>query len=203
MLKYWGLQVKGLQSYRPSKFENNLTSGEFKSGPTGLSGADFFLRPPILTASNFEALLPTDLLKKCNKNQEAKQQYFKGQFCPLKVTSFTQGLFSKWSIFIFRNRRYYGVACLRKRLCNRLTSLILYQPFLKKWSKNMKNSFHNHSKKVSFWPEASFEIFADFSHKIRISILAMWDTKVNLGFLCQKITSGIFSLEKKLITGSK
>ena len=58
----------------------------------------------------------------------------------------------------------------------------------------MKNSFQNHSKKVSFWPEASFEIFADFSHKIRISILAMWDTMATLGFLCQKITSGIFSL---------
>ena len=58
----------------------------------------------------------------------------------------------------------------------------------------MKNSFHNHGKKVSFWPEASFEKYADFSHKIRISILAMWDTMATLGLFCQNIASGIFSL---------
>ena len=47
--------------------------------------ADFFLRPPTLTASNFEALKPTDLivtvskdlnlLKKYTKNQEASYNF--------------------------------------------------------------------------------------------------------------------------------
>ena len=57
MLKIWGLQVKGLQSYWPSNSENDLTLGGLESGTTGSSGAgaDFLLRLPILTASNFEA----------------------------------------------------------------------------------------------------------------------------------------------------
>ena len=39
MLKIWNLQVKGLQSYRPSNFENVSTSPGFEPGPTGLNGA--------------------------------------------------------------------------------------------------------------------------------------------------------------------
>ena len=39
LLKIQHLQIKGLQSYWPSNFENDLTPGELESGPTGLSGA--------------------------------------------------------------------------------------------------------------------------------------------------------------------
>ena len=39
MLKIWGLKIKGLQSYWPSNFENDLTQGELKSGLIGSSGA--------------------------------------------------------------------------------------------------------------------------------------------------------------------
>ena len=39
MLKIWALQVKGLQSYRPSNFENDSTSPGFEPGLTGSSGA--------------------------------------------------------------------------------------------------------------------------------------------------------------------
>ena len=56
--------VKGLQSYCPSKFENGLAPDEVEPGLNALAHtlavkaevADFFLRPPILTASNFDAL---------------------------------------------------------------------------------------------------------------------------------------------------
>ena len=34
------------------------------------------------------------------------QQHFKGRFCPLKMTSFTQDLFSKDAVFIFCNCTY-------------------------------------------------------------------------------------------------
>ena len=39
MLKILGLLVKGLQSYRPSNFENDSTSPGFEPGLTGSSGA--------------------------------------------------------------------------------------------------------------------------------------------------------------------
>ena len=39
MLKNISLSVKGLQSYQPSNFENDLTSDQLKSGPTGSNGA--------------------------------------------------------------------------------------------------------------------------------------------------------------------
>ena len=39
MLKIWGLLVKGLQSYQPSNFENDLAPREFKSGLTDSSVA--------------------------------------------------------------------------------------------------------------------------------------------------------------------
>ena len=64
MLKIWGLQVKGLQSYWPSNFENDSTPGQLKPGPNAIAhnsggmaeAADFFLRTPNLTASNFAVL---------------------------------------------------------------------------------------------------------------------------------------------------
>ena len=64
MLKIWGLYVKGLQSYRSTKFENGLTPDKVEPGPNALAhtlaemaeAADFFLRTQTLTASNFEAL---------------------------------------------------------------------------------------------------------------------------------------------------
>ena len=60
----WGLLVKGLQSCWLSNFENDLTPGGLKPGPIALAhtsagmaeAADFFLRSPTLTASNFAAL---------------------------------------------------------------------------------------------------------------------------------------------------
>ena len=61
ILKIWSLQVKGLQSYQPSNFENDWTATR-GSNPRRLADwgrgrlADFFLRPPTLTASNFAAL---------------------------------------------------------------------------------------------------------------------------------------------------
>ena len=39
MLKIWALQVKGLQSYRPSNFENNWSGPGIEPGPTASSGA--------------------------------------------------------------------------------------------------------------------------------------------------------------------
>ena len=39
MLKIWGLQVKGLQSYWPSNFENDLTLVQLKSGQIGSTRA--------------------------------------------------------------------------------------------------------------------------------------------------------------------
>ena len=64
--------------------ENDLTPGKLESKPTGSSragAADFFLKPPNLTPSNFEVLYSTDslfialkdlsLLKKYIKNQKA------------------------------------------------------------------------------------------------------------------------------------
>ena len=44
MLKIWGLQVKGLQNYQPSNFENDLTPEEPECGPIGSSGAGAQLR---------------------------------------------------------------------------------------------------------------------------------------------------------------
>ena len=63
MLKIWGLQVKGLQNYQPSNFENDLTQDQLESRPIGSSGAwagrqTFFLKPSALKAGNFEALYP-------------------------------------------------------------------------------------------------------------------------------------------------
>ena len=64
MIKILDLQVKGLQSYWLSKFENDLTLDVLKPGPNALAhtsaemakAADFLLRTPTLTASNFAAL---------------------------------------------------------------------------------------------------------------------------------------------------
>ena len=39
MIKIWGLRVKGLQSYQPSNFENDLTPGVLERGPIGSSVA--------------------------------------------------------------------------------------------------------------------------------------------------------------------
>ena len=58
------MHVKGLQSYQPSKFENDSTPDELEPGPIVLAhnlggmakAADFFFRTPTLTASNFAAL---------------------------------------------------------------------------------------------------------------------------------------------------
>ena len=89
MLKIWALLVKGLQSCRLSNFENDSTAPGFEPGPNGIAhalagmaeAADFFLRTPTLTASNFAALWPTDpkflalkdlnLFLKCVKFQDA------------------------------------------------------------------------------------------------------------------------------------
>ena len=68
ILKICGLYVKGLQSYCPSNFENDPTLGKLESWPNTIAhnsagmaaAADFFLRLPTLTASNFAALGPTD-----------------------------------------------------------------------------------------------------------------------------------------------
>ena len=75
-----GCKVTGHQTLRmisPWAFSNLADWFEWGRGRL----ADFFLRPPTLTASNFEALWPTDfrltaikdlnLLKKRTKNQEA------------------------------------------------------------------------------------------------------------------------------------
>ena len=58
------LLVKGLQSCRPSNFEDDSTAPGFEPGPNAIAhalagmaeAADFFLRTPTLTASNFAAL---------------------------------------------------------------------------------------------------------------------------------------------------
>ena len=85
LLKIWSLLVKGLQSYQPSNFDNDLKAKGFEPGHTGWLGPGPagrpFLRSPTLTASNFAALWPTDpkflalkdlnLLKKHTKNQVA------------------------------------------------------------------------------------------------------------------------------------
>ena len=89
MLKIWVLLVKGLQSCRPLNFENDSTPGVLEPGPIVLAhtlagmakAADFFLRSPTLTASNFAALWPTDrkfsaskdlnIFWKCLKFQDA------------------------------------------------------------------------------------------------------------------------------------
>ena len=63
ILKIWGLWVKGLQSYRPSNYENDSTPGALEPGPNALAhnlggmakAAYFFLRTPNLTASSFAA----------------------------------------------------------------------------------------------------------------------------------------------------
>ena len=39
MLKIWSLQVEGLQTSRPSNFENDLTLGVLEGGPNGSSVA--------------------------------------------------------------------------------------------------------------------------------------------------------------------
>ena len=64
MLKILDLQVKGLQSCWLSNFENDSTPDVLEPGPNALAhtlggmaeAADFFLRTPTLTASNFAAL---------------------------------------------------------------------------------------------------------------------------------------------------
>ena len=56
MLKIWGLYVKGLQNDLPSNFENDLTLVQLEWFDKGRGrAADFFARPPTLTAGNFEA----------------------------------------------------------------------------------------------------------------------------------------------------
>ena len=37
MLKIWGPKIKGLQSYWPSNFENDSTSGDLELGPKPLA----------------------------------------------------------------------------------------------------------------------------------------------------------------------
>ena len=69
MIKIWDLYVKGLQSYRPSNFENDWSGPGFEPRPNAIAhnsggmaeAADFFLRTPTLTASNFAALWPIEL----------------------------------------------------------------------------------------------------------------------------------------------
>ena len=64
MLKIWGLWVKGLQGYWPSNFENDSTPGVLEYRPIARAHssvvkakmAEFFVRPPTLTAGNFEAI---------------------------------------------------------------------------------------------------------------------------------------------------
>ena len=64
MLKIWALLVKGLQSCWLSNFENDSSSPGIEPGPNAIAhnsggmaeAADFFLRAPTLTASNFKAL---------------------------------------------------------------------------------------------------------------------------------------------------
>ena len=64
MLKIVGLKVKGLQSCRLSNFENDSTPSGLEPGPNAIAhtsagmaeAADFFLRTPTLTATNFKAL---------------------------------------------------------------------------------------------------------------------------------------------------
>ena len=93
MLKIWVLSVKGQQSYQPLNFENSWTPGELESGLNALAHnlagmtevADFFLRTPTLTASNFDALWLTDpkflalkdlySLKKYDKYQESSYNF--------------------------------------------------------------------------------------------------------------------------------
>ena len=74
----WSLLVKGLQSWGPSNFENNLTPDELDSGPNALAHtstvkADFFLGPQ-------------------TGNLQPWQQHCKDRFGSLKVTSLTEGL---------------------------------------------------------------------------------------------------------------
>ena len=64
VLKYFGLLVKGLQSYQLSNFENDSTPSQLEPGPIAIAhnlggmaeAADFLLRTPKLTASNFAVL---------------------------------------------------------------------------------------------------------------------------------------------------
>ena len=68
MLKNMSLQVKGLQSCQLSNFENDSILPGIEPGQNAIAhnsggmaeAADFFLRTPTLTASNFAALSPTD-----------------------------------------------------------------------------------------------------------------------------------------------
>ena len=64
MLKIWGLKIKELKCCWLLNFENDLIPVVLKPGPNALAhtlggmtkGADFFLKTPTLTASNFATL---------------------------------------------------------------------------------------------------------------------------------------------------
>ena len=87
MLKIWALLVKGLQSCRLSNFENDSTAPGFEPGPNAIAhalagmaeAADFFLRTPTLTASNFAALWPTDPKFLALKDLNVLKKYIKYQ----------------------------------------------------------------------------------------------------------------------------
>ena len=107
MLNIWSLQIKGLQNYRPSNFENDWSGPGFEPGPTALSGAgagwqtffktsdidsQYFCSPLTYRAQIFSIKRSKPF--KITQEKSRGQQHFKCGFCPLKVTSFTQGLFS-------------------------------------------------------------------------------------------------------------
>ena len=78
MQEICGLQVKGLQKCRPPNFQNDLTLG--KLDLVGMAEvADFFLRTPTLTASNFAALSPTDPKFSALKDLNLLKRYVKYQ----------------------------------------------------------------------------------------------------------------------------
>ena len=87
LLKIWCLQVKGLQSYWLSNFENDSTPGDLESRPTGSSGgrgwaSDFFLGLDSMqvtlkpfTEPLFTQLKDLSLLEKYTKNQGASYNF--------------------------------------------------------------------------------------------------------------------------------
>ena len=110
------LQVKGLQNYSLSKFENGLTLDEVERACThfcrkGQSSRLFLdnskfdsqqLHNPLIYRPHINSIEGSKPFKEVYKKSRG-QQHFEGHSCCLKVTSLTQGLLNKVTTFIWHN----------------------------------------------------------------------------------------------------
>ena len=151
--------MKGLQSYLPSNFENDSSSPGIKPGPNAIAhnlggmaeAADFFLRTPTLTASNFVALWPTDpkFLALIDLNRFSKCVKFQAADNILKVDFASSKLphFHRVYLLTVCKRSSIAVCLLKFNLWNCLDAIhIWFHKLPHIFEPNIKRDSYFHSK---------------------------------------------------------